>query len=86
MLKLSRKWKVHDVFYVSLLEQDITRKRRVDKKISQIIFDVDDNDSGKYKVEAIWDSVVYAREFKSGHPSGFYYLASWERYLEEKNT
>ena len=25
-LKLSRKWRIHDVFHVSLLKQDITRK------------------------------------------------------------
>ncbi len=26
------KWKIHNIFYVSLLEQDITRKGRVDNK------------------------------------------------------
>ncbi len=31
-LELSVKWKIHDVFYMSLLEQDITRKGRVDNK------------------------------------------------------
>ncbi len=31
-LKLPTKWKIHDVFHVSLLEQDTTRKGRVDSK------------------------------------------------------
>ena len=47
--------------------------------------DADDN-SGEYKVEAIWDSAVYMRKSKSGHLPGLYYLVSWKRYLEEKNT
>ena len=37
-------------------------------------------------MEAIWDSVVYARESESGHLPGLYYLVSWKRYLEEENT
>ena len=70
---------------MSLLKQDITRKGRVDKEVRQIEFDTGDN-SGEYKVEAIWDSVVYARELESGHLLGFYYLVLWKGYLEEENT
>ena len=36
-------------------------------------------------MKAIWDSAVYARESKSGHLPGLYYLVSWKRYLEEEN-
>ena len=32
-LELPRKWRIHDVFYVSLLEQDTTRKGRVDEEV-----------------------------------------------------
>ena len=60
---------------MSLLEQDTTKKRRVDKEVRQIEFD-NGNNSGEYKVEAIWDSVVYARELESGYLPGFYYLVS----------
>ena len=83
-LELPRKWKIHDVFHVSLLEQDTTRKGRVDKEVRQIEFDAGDNE--EYKVEAIWDSAVYARESESGHLPGLYYLISWKGYLEEENT
>ncbi len=34
-LELPTKWKIHDVFYVSLLEQDTTRKGRVDKALPE---------------------------------------------------
>ena len=69
-LELSRKWRIHDVFHVSLLEQDTTKKRRVDEKVGQMEFNADDNESGECKVEAIWDSTVYARESESGHLLG----------------
>ena len=39
-------------------------------------FDVSDDESGEYEVEVIWDSAVYAKESKSGHLPGFYYLVS----------
>ena len=48
-LELPRNWKIHDVFYVSLLEQDTTRKGR---EFSVPEFEPGDNDK-KYEVEAI---------------------------------
>ena len=71
---------------MSLLEQDTTRKGRVDEVVRQIKFDVGNNESGEYEVEAIRDSTVYAKKSESGHVPGLYYLVSWKGYLEEKNT
>ena len=85
-LKLSKNWRIYDVFYMSLLEQDIIRKGWVDKKIRQIKFDASNNDSREYKVEAIWDNAVYTQELKLGHLPDLYYLVSWKGYLEEENT
>ena len=70
---------------MSLLKQDIIRKERVDEEVRQMEFDLEDNHSGKYKVEAIWDSMIYARKSELGYLLGLYYLIVWERYLEEKN-
>ena len=68
---------------MSLLEQDTTRKERVDKKVTELDFEA--GNSKKYKVEAIRDNIVYTNESESGHPPGFYYLVAWKGYPEEEN-
>ena len=83
-LELPKKWRIHDIFHVLLQELDITRKGRVDKNAMKL--DAGNDDSGEYEVEAIRDSAVYARELESGRLLGLYYLVSWKRYPEEKNT
>ena len=70
---------------MSLLEQDITRKGRVDEKTSQLEFE-DDGEGEEYEVEAIRDSAVYAKESESGQLPGLYYLISWKDFPEEENT
>ena len=80
-LELPKIWRIHDVFHVSLLKQDITRKERIDvNNVAEL--DTGDN-SGKYKIEAIWDNTIYVKESESGHLPGLYYLVSWKRYPEE---
>ena len=71
-LELPKKWRVYDVFHVSLLEQDTIRKGRVSKEVPEL--DVGNKDSEEYEVEAIWDSVVYANESESDYLPGLYYL------------
>ena len=80
-LELLKKWRIHDVFHISLLEQDTIRKGR---EFSVPEFELGYNK--EYGVEAIWDSMAYARVSESGHLPGLYYLISWKRYLEEENT
>ena len=72
-LKLLRKWKIHDVFYILLLEQDITRKWQVDKNATKLNAS---NEGEKYKIDAIQNNIVYARDSKSGHLLGLYFLVS----------
>ena len=81
-LELPKKCRIHNVFHMSLLEQDITRKERV-KKVPEL--DAGDK-SKEYKVEAIWNSAVYAIESESGHLPGPYYLLALKGYPEKENT
>ena len=69
---------------MSLLEQDTTKKERVDKKVTELDFEADN--SKEYEVKGIWDSAVYAIKSELGHLSGLYYLVAWKGYLEKKNT
>ena len=83
-LKLPEKWRIYNIFYMSLLKQDTTRKKRIDKNNANKL-DACDNKGGEYKVEAIWDSAIYARE-STEHLLGLYYLVFWKDYLKEENT
>lgn len=60
-IKLFKKQTIHDIFQISLLEQDNTRKEQVETAIEQ-----DKDNSKKYKVKAIYDSKVYTKEFDNG--------------------
>ncbi len=62
-LELPTKWIIHNVFYMSLLKQDTTRKGRVDKALLEPKKDVEFEAGGskKYKVRAMIDSVVYGQ-------------------------
>ena len=55
---MSKKWRNHDIFYIFLLEKDITMKEQVND--IQLQFEAGDNK--KYEVDNIWDSAVYAKE------------------------
>ena len=66
---------------MSLLEQDNTRKERVGELPELNAGD----DSKECKIEAIWDSAVYAMESESGHLPGLFYLITWKGYPEKEN-
>ena len=51
-LELPKKWRICDIFHVLLLEQNTTRKERVDHENAEEI-DADNKKEGEYKVEAI---------------------------------
>ena len=56
-----------------LLEQNTTRKGRIDEKVTKLEFEA--GNSKEYKVEAIWDNAIYANKAK-GHLLGLYYLVA----------
>ena len=75
---------MHNIFHISLLEYDTTRKKRVDKRVTELKLEA--SNSKEYKVEAIWDSAVYTSESESGQLPGLYYLVAWKRYSKKENT
>ena len=79
-LELPRNWRIHDVFHMSLLEQDTIRKGR-----EFSVPEFEPGDDKEYEVEAIRDSAVYAKE-ADGHLPGLYYLVAWKDYPKEENT
>ena len=67
-----------------LLEQGTTRKEQVNENNATKL-DTGNNESKKYKKEAICNNAVYTRQ-SANHLSKLYYLVFWKCYLEKKNT
>ena len=83
-LELPKKWRIHDVFHVSLLEQNTTKKRQVNNILLDFEFEAGNNE--EYKGDGIQDSVVYTKESATGQLPRFYFLILWKSYPEEENT
>ena len=83
-LNLLKKWKIYDIFYVSLLEQNITKKGRAND--IQLDFKFEADDDKEYEVDGISDSAVYVKESAIGQLPELYYLVSWKSYSEKKNN
>lgn len=49
-------------------------------------FDIGNNNTREYELEAIKHSVVYTRELELSYLLGLSYLVFWKDYTEEKNT
>ncbi len=70
---------------MSLLEQDTTRKGRVNKALPEPEKEFEIGDNKEYEVKAIIDSAVYNQQANNQMP-GLYYLVLWKGYPEEENT
>ena len=84
-LNLFIKSNIHDVFYVSLLEQNIIRKGQTNEIFPEPELEFDASNNKEYEIEAIKDSVVYVKEAKK-HLPGLYYLVFCKSYLEKEST
>ena len=73
-LKLPKKQKIHDVFHVSLVKQDTTKKEQLNDM--QLDFEFKAGNNKEYEVDGIWDSAVYAKELTTGQLPELYYLFS----------
>ena len=80
-LKFSKKWRIHDVFHISLLKQDTTKKGQVND--AQVDFEFEAGNNKEYEVNGIQDSAIYTKKSTTGQLLGLYYLVSWKGYLEE---
>ena len=83
-LELPKKWRIHNVFYVSLLEQNTTKKGQVND--TQLDFEFEAGNDEKYEFDGIWDNAIYAKESTTGQLPGLYYLVLWKGYPEKENT
>ena len=81
-LKLPKKWRIHDIFHVLMLEQYTIKKGQVNDM--QLEFEAGNNK--EYKVDGIWDSAIYAKESTIGQLPRLYYLVFWKSYPKEENT
>ena len=61
-LDLSAKCKIHNVFHMSLLEQNITRKGRINELFSELEPKFNASNNKKYKIDAIKDSGINAKK------------------------
>ena len=68
-----------------LLEQDTKRKGWINKLFPESEPEFDAGNNKEYKIKAIIESAVYAKEAKR-HLSGLYYLISRKGYPEKKST
>ena len=72
---------------MSLLKQDITKKRQVDNKaLLELEKKLEVYDDKEYEVKIIIDSVVYGQQVNSNQMPGLYYLVLWKNYSKNKNT
>lgn len=69
---------------MTLLKQETTKKRPMDKKIKEINFHTGNSLGKEYKLDAISDSAIYAKKL-AGHLPVLYYLIFCKDYLNKNN-
>lgn len=70
-LKLSKKCRIYDIFYIWLLKKNTTKKKQVDENGINLNAG---NNIKIDKIERIWNNIVYIKESKSGYLLRYYSL------------
>ena len=65
--ELLKKWKINNIFHMSLLEQDITKKRPI-----EIAIKLNKGNSKDYKVQAICNTAIYDSKLENHLPCLYY--------------
>ena len=82
LLTLPHKWKIHNVFHVSLLEPYRTSKHRAPPDPSKVLREADDiEQSEEYDVDEVMSSVEHGR----GNNKRILCLVKWLDYPERKD-
>ncbi len=84
-LKLRVKWRIYFVFYIFLLEKDVTRRKTIDQKIADQ-FEFEKREQQEQKVYSIVDGMVFAKKTIDGRSFGLYYLIYWKRETYAEDT
>lgn len=68
-----------------MLKQNITKKEQIDKIVKNPEFKASNNKK-KYKLESIYNSVIYIRNLEVSYMSSLCYFVFWENYPKDENT
>ena len=88
-LEIFKRWRIHDVFHVSLLEKIISKKKKkapLEPTYQSNDIDIEDDDEltkKKFWVEVILDNKIYKKNQIPDKPYSepkLYYLVQWENY------
>ena len=80
-MELPAKKRIHNAFHMLLLEQNTSKKGQINVFTEVLKFEL--GDDKEYKVEAMQDIAIYAKE-ADRNLSGLYYLVIWKGYSKEK--
>lgn len=83
-LELPTKLKIYDVLYMSLLEQDITRKKRVDDTLVVPKREFKAGDNKKYEIKVIVNSTVYYQQ--ANNQISDLFILFYGKIIEKKKT
>lgn len=84
-LKLPTRQRIHDVFYILPLKQNITRREYVNELV-ELEPELHPGKNKEYEIETLKDYIVITSKTARDQLPGLFYLIFWKDYLEAKDT